>query len=180
MDTAARRELRLENAWAEPTAARIYRFRTTLSAAERTLRVADPTDRHDLDLADALLGLPERHAAVIQLHHLEDRPVADVARRLGCSIAAAKVLLFRARNRMAERLTGLSGWALVKLAGPVNLLVLLTGIGRFVRVLTPRPWAPVLAVLFMGSSVTDEAHVRIVPSGCDRNSACDRLNRRRR
>ncbi|WP_143674166.1 hypothetical protein [Streptomyces caniscabiei] len=47
------------------------------------------------------------------------------------------------------RLTGLSGWALVKLAGPVNLLVLLTGIGRFVRVLTPRPWAPVLAVLFM-------------------------------
>jgi hypothetical protein len=47
------------------------------------------------------------------------------------------------------RLTGLSGWSLVKLAGPVNLLVLLTGIGRFVRVLTPRPWAPVLAVLFM-------------------------------
>ncbi|MFF9042191.1 hypothetical protein ACF090_42785 [Streptomyces sp. NPDC014892] len=47
------------------------------------------------------------------------------------------------------RLTGLSGWSVVKLAGPVNLLVLLTGIGRFVRVLTPRPWAPVLAVLFM-------------------------------
>lgn len=44
------------------------------------------------------------------------------------------------------RLTGLSGWSLVKLAGPVNLLVLLTGIGRFVRVLTPRPWAPVLAL----------------------------------
>ncbi|UUU22572.1 hypothetical protein [Streptomyces sp. DSM 40750] len=49
------------------------------------------------------------------------------------------------------RLTGLSGWSLVKLAGPVNLLVLLTGIGRFVRVLTPRPWAPVLALLFMTS-----------------------------
>ncbi|WP_234046966.1 hypothetical protein [Streptomyces adelaidensis] len=47
------------------------------------------------------------------------------------------------------RLSGLSGWSLVKLAGPVNLLVLLTGIGRFVRVLTPRPWAPVLAPLFM-------------------------------
>ncbi|WP_257233940.1 hypothetical protein [Streptomyces sp. JV178] len=47
------------------------------------------------------------------------------------------------------RLTGLSGWALVKLAGPLNLLVLLTGVGRFVRVLTPRPWAPVLALLFM-------------------------------
>ncbi|WP_236067893.1 hypothetical protein [Streptomyces brasiliscabiei] len=49
------------------------------------------------------------------------------------------------------RLTGLSGWSLLKLAGPVNLLVLLTGIGRLVRVLTPRPWAPVLALLFMTS-----------------------------
>ncbi len=44
------------------------------------------------------------------------------------------------------RLTGLGGWEVVRLAGPLNLLVLLTGIGRFVRVLTPRPWAPVLAV----------------------------------
>ncbi|MGW1954317.1 hypothetical protein ACWCPI_16420 [Streptomyces sp. NPDC001920] len=44
------------------------------------------------------------------------------------------------------RLTGLGGWEVVRLAGPLNLLVLLTGIGRLVRVLTPRPWAPVLAV----------------------------------
>ncbi|AVH58431.1 MULTISPECIES: hypothetical protein [Streptomyces] len=47
------------------------------------------------------------------------------------------------------RLTGLDGWAVVRLAGPFNLLVLLTGIGRFVRVLTPRPWAPVLGLLAM-------------------------------
>ncbi|MEU7582705.1 hypothetical protein AB0B50_34575 [Streptomyces sp. NPDC041068] len=45
--------------------------------------------------------------------------------------------------------TGLAGWEVVKLAGPLNLLVLLTGIGRFVRVLTPRPWAPVLALFAM-------------------------------
>ncbi|KUL30075.1 hypothetical protein [Streptomyces regalis] len=44
------------------------------------------------------------------------------------------------------RLTGLGGWEVVRLAGPLNLLVLLTGLGRFVRVLTPRPWAPVLAL----------------------------------
>ncbi|MEV6172900.1 hypothetical protein AB0L99_32410 [Streptomyces sp. NPDC051954] len=44
------------------------------------------------------------------------------------------------------RLTGLTGWEVVRLAGPLNLLVLLTGLGRFVRVLTPRPWAPVLAL----------------------------------
>ncbi|CAM5471650.1 Integral membrane protein OS=Streptomyces alboniger OX=132473 GN=CP975_13515 PE=4 SV=1 [Streptomyces alboniger] len=44
------------------------------------------------------------------------------------------------------QVTGLAGWEVVKLGGPLNLLVLLTGIGRFVRVLTPRPWAPVLAL----------------------------------
>ncbi|MFJ5773679.1 hypothetical protein [Streptomyces sp. NPDC093094] len=47
---------------------------------------------------------------------------------------------------VSARLTGLSGWETVRLAGPLNLLVLLTGIGRFVRMLTPRPWAPVLAL----------------------------------
>ncbi|MFE1257360.1 hypothetical protein ACWDCX_17040 [Streptomyces fungicidicus] len=44
------------------------------------------------------------------------------------------------------RLTGLGGWEVLRLTGPLNLLVLLSGIGRFVRVLTPRPWAPVLAL----------------------------------
>ncbi|EGX56026.1 integral membrane protein [Streptomyces zinciresistens K42] len=43
-------------------------------------------------------------------------------------------------------LTGLGGWEVVRLAGVLNLAVLLTGIGRLVRVLTPRPWAPVLAL----------------------------------
>lgn len=44
------------------------------------------------------------------------------------------------------RWTGLGGWEVVRLAGPLNLLVLLTGLGRLVRALTPRPWAPVLAL----------------------------------
>lgn len=47
------------------------------------------------------------------------------------------------------RLTGLGGWAVVRLSGPVNLLVLLTGIGRFARVLTPRRSAPVLCLFAM-------------------------------
>ncbi|MGY0024415.1 hypothetical protein ACVHNB_36305 [Streptomyces sp. YJ-C3] len=47
------------------------------------------------------------------------------------------------------RLTGLAGWEVVKLAGPLNLLVLLTGLNRFVRGLTSRQWAPVLALLAM-------------------------------
>ena len=47
------------------------------------------------------------------------------------------------------RVTGFAGWEVVKLAGPLNLLLLLTGVGRFVRLLTPRQWAPVLALLAM-------------------------------
>ncbi|RFU85320.1 hypothetical protein DY218_18000 [Streptomyces triticagri] len=50
---------------------------------------------------------------------------------------------------VVARLSGLDGWQVVKLSGPLNLLVLLTGLGRFVKVLTPRPWAPVLALAFL-------------------------------
>ncbi|MFP3992069.1 hypothetical protein U9R90_32270 [Streptomyces sp. E11-3] len=45
--------------------------------------------------------------------------------------------------------TGLAGWQVVKLSGTVNLLILLTGIGRFVRILSTRAWAPVFALVFM-------------------------------
>ncbi|MCX4823491.1 hypothetical protein OG883_27155 [Streptomyces sp. NBC_01142] len=45
--------------------------------------------------------------------------------------------------------TSLPGWLVVRLSGPVNLLVLLTGIGRFTRLFTERRWAPVLALAAM-------------------------------
>ncbi|MGW2225363.1 hypothetical protein [Streptomyces formicae] len=47
------------------------------------------------------------------------------------------------------KVTGLAGWEVVKLSGPLNLIVLLTGIGRFVRGLTDRQWAPVIALFAM-------------------------------
>lgn len=47
------------------------------------------------------------------------------------------------------QVTGLAGWQVVKLAGPLNLLLLLTGLNRAVKALTPRPWAPVLALGLM-------------------------------
>lgn len=56
---------------------------------------------------------------------------------------------FAVAQGVAARLTGLSGWEVLRLTGPLNLLVLLTGIGRFVRVLTPQRWAPVLALAAM-------------------------------
>lgn len=45
------------------------------------------------------------------------------------------------------RLTGLNGIETIRLATPFNLAVLLTGLNRLVRALTPRPWAPVWALL---------------------------------
>jgi hypothetical protein len=45
------------------------------------------------------------------------------------------------------RLAGLNGIETVRLAAPFNLAVLLTGLGRLVRVLSPRPWAPVWALV---------------------------------
>lgn len=44
---------------------------------------------------------------------------------------------------------GVPGRLVVKLAAPVNLIVLLTGIGRFTKVLTDRRWAPVFALAAM-------------------------------
>jgi len=46
-------------------------------AAQANLSVPPP----DLDLVAAILGLPDRQAAAVRLHHLEDRPVAELAER---------------------------------------------------------------------------------------------------
>ncbi|WEH37471.1 hypothetical protein PZB75_10285 [Streptomyces sp. AM 4-1-1] len=50
---------------------------------------------------------------------------------------------------LVARATGLAGRSVVLLSGPVNLIVLLTGIGRFTRLLSPSRWAPVLALAAM-------------------------------
>ncbi|MEU9556943.1 hypothetical protein [Streptomyces fumanus] len=89
-----------------------------------------------------------QHAAVVErlkAHLLRPRhPMADLP-----GAGSAYYSPYALAEGALARLTGLSGWAVVRLAGPVNLLVLLTGIGRFVRVLSPRPWAPVLALAAM-------------------------------
>ncbi|MFF1814793.1 hypothetical protein ACFVXW_37810 [Streptomyces sp. NPDC058251] len=89
-----------------------------------------------------------QHAAVVErlkAHLLQPRhPTADLP-GAGSPYYSPYTL---AQGAFA-RLTGLGGWEVVRLFGPLNLLVLLTGIGRFVRVLTPRPWAPVLGLFAM-------------------------------
>lgn len=84
----------------------------------------------DLDLVAAVLGLPDRHATAIRLHHLEDRPVAELAELLGCSEGAAKVLLLRARRVLAERLIGLTGrWVSERAWSPDDIARHLVSVG---------------------------------------------------
>ncbi|MEU2338696.1 hypothetical protein ABZ770_34860 [Streptomyces sp. NPDC006654] len=68
---------------------------------------------------------------------------------LRSGLADAAVSPYVLAQGAVARLTGLTGWQLLRLCGPLNLLLLLSGLGRLVRVLTPRPFAPVLALAFM-------------------------------
>ncbi|MEV5955858.1 hypothetical protein AB0M11_19150 [Streptomyces sp. NPDC051987] len=74
---------------------------------------------------------------------------AAAVARLRAGLPDPGVSPYVAAQGALARLTGLSGWQLLRVCGPLNLLVLLTGLGRLVRVLTPRPWAPVLALAFL-------------------------------
>ena len=56
------------------------------------------------DMAAAMAVLSPQQRAAVVLHHLEDLPVAEVARVLGCSAATVKVHLHRGRTRLAELL----------------------------------------------------------------------------
>ncbi|MET7944788.1 hypothetical protein [Streptomyces sp. NPDC005302] len=89
-----------------------------------------------------------QHAAVVErlrAHLLHPRhPMADLP-----GAGSPYYSPYAVAQGAFARLTGLGGWAVVRLSGPVNLLVLLTGIGRLVRTLTPRPWAPVLCLFAM-------------------------------
>ncbi len=68
---------------------------------------APPDDGLRAAVNAALARLPARQRAVVVLHELEDRPVADVARLLGISRVTVRWHLAAARRRLAE---ALSGW----------------------------------------------------------------------
>ncbi|MER7836674.1 hypothetical protein ABTY98_12345 [Streptomyces sp. NPDC096040] len=74
---------------------------------------------------------------------------AAAVERLRAGLADVTASPYVLTQDALARLTGLGGWQLLRVCGPLNLLVLLTGLGRLVRALTPRPWAPVLALAFM-------------------------------
>ena len=58
----------------------------------------------DPELLGALRRLPVRQRTAMWLHYCDDLPVADVARIMSCSEAAAKQLLLRGRTELRKRL----------------------------------------------------------------------------
>jgi len=68
--------------------------------------VEDPTASF---VTSVLAELPEPDREALVLHHLADRPLDEVADRLGSSEAATRVRLLRARRRANEKLIGLHG-----------------------------------------------------------------------
>ncbi len=64
-------------------------------------------------LASVLGSLPEADQEALVLRHLADRPMGEVAERLGVSEAAARVRLLRARRRALDEMSGVRGsWVL--------------------------------------------------------------------
>lgn len=55
----------------------------------------------------AVRALPERQAACVALHYLEDRSVAEIAEVLDCRAATVKVHLHRGRTALARSLAAL-------------------------------------------------------------------------
>lgn len=53
----------------------------------------------------AVRELPQRQAACVALHYLEDLPVAEIAQTLGCTSATVKVHLHRGRQALSRRMT---------------------------------------------------------------------------
>ena len=79
-------------------AERERRQRPTLVLVDR-----GSSDRiRDLDLLQAVSGLPPRQRAAVALFYLDDRPVDEVADLMEVSAATVRQHLFQARGRLSE------------------------------------------------------------------------------
>jgi RNA polymerase sigma-70 factor (ECF subfamily) len=63
-------------------------------------------ERHEelFRLAAALAALPEDQRRAVELHHIQERPLAEVAAELGRSKGAVAQLLFRGLKKLRELL----------------------------------------------------------------------------
>ena len=73
---------------------------------------------HDLrhDLAKAIAGLPPLYREVLVLRDIDERSAPETAERLGISVAAVKMRLFRARGLMRTTLMEGKYWSPDQLA----------------------------------------------------------------
>jgi DNA-directed RNA polymerase specialized sigma24 family protein len=77
----------------------------------------------DEGVISLIQALPHRQAISMWLHHIEDRPVSEVADRLNCSTPAAKVLLHRSRVGLMERIEPMNGrWVSERNWGPDEIV----------------------------------------------------------
>jgi RNA polymerase sigma-70 factor (ECF subfamily) len=93
-----RREQSLEEA-VERSSARLEGF---LAASQPSPSQQAARNEEALRLADALAGVPEPQREAIVLHHLQGCSLAETARRLGRTDAAAAGLLHRGLKRLRE------------------------------------------------------------------------------
>jgi RNA polymerase sigma-70 factor (ECF subfamily) len=84
---------------------------TTWLAAERSTPVEHAVRREQLlRLADALERLPQEQRRAIELHHLQGRPVGEVAGHMRKSKHAVAGLLFRALKKLRLLLAETDEW----------------------------------------------------------------------
>lgn len=93
-----RRRERLFTDLDEPEQVRMESSRQQRLAEQQSDRDAQEAARERLEAALTRLSPDDR--AVITLVELEDRPMAEAAKRLGCGLSAVKVRAFRARRRL--------------------------------------------------------------------------------
>jgi RNA polymerase sigma-70 factor (ECF subfamily) len=102
--TAARRDVRRESSLEtalEASSARVaaWLHSEQSSPSQRAVRSEDLRR-----LAEALSALPDDQRQAIEWHHLQGRPLAEVAHELGRTKEAVAALLYRALKRLRERL----------------------------------------------------------------------------
>ena len=78
--------------------------RIARSGRLRGSETTPPLSPDHVALVAALQRLPRATRETVVLHHIADRPVAEVAAILGCSVESVKTRLVRGRRALAEQL----------------------------------------------------------------------------
>ena len=87
----------------------VFRFRKKTAEVKAVVRlrgrpVVPEIPAESAAVWDAVRRLPRRQPQVVALRYLDGRPIADIARILGCSENTVKTHLQRAKQTLARRL----------------------------------------------------------------------------